>query len=360
MRGGSVISGLGMASLGDMHDAIAHVLPKDGRVLYLDYAFTTNVGDLLIVLGTLKFFQRYDIKVKLAHNIHSIGSEGLQVAPGDVLVFHGGGNFGDIYPHFQALRERLVKACPSNKVVIMPQTVHFDDPAEQDRSCRVLAEHPDITLFVRDRRSLEIVRPYFGGRAKLAPDMAHQLWPSLISEVRQIRSAHVGPVDKPLFLVRRDAEKAAIPPALSKFESSFTDWDVLVGRRYRIERAIIRRQYAAARMGIQLYDLDRAYFNAARREVMRVAACLYRYPIWVTSRMHGAILGLLLGKPVFALDNIYGKLSSYFEAWGTQLSPVQLVSSQEEAAEMMRFLEQYAHRDQHDVIVAYRKLNTLW
>lgn len=343
MKEGWYKSRPGMAALGDMHRQIAATLPAGARVVYLDYAFTTNVGDQLIVLGTLKFFARHGITVKLARNIHNIEQGGLDVLPGDVLVFHGGGNFGDIYPHFQLLRERIIAAFPDNRVIIMPQTVHFDDEAERDRSCRAIASHPDVTLFVRDRRSLEIVRPYFGDRAMLAPDMAHQLWPSLCEEITQggdVRSS------EPLMLLRRDAEKSAIPPALAGFEDRFTDWDVLVSRRYRIERAIIRRQYPAARRGVRLYDLDEAYFAAMRREVVRVARRLYRHPLWITSRMHGAILGLLLGKPVFALDNSYGKLSSYFEAWGKGTSPVKLVSSARDVEEMMEFVRLASSNDE--------------
>ena len=352
MKEGWYKSRPGMAALGDMHEQIAALLPRDGRVVYLDYAFTTNVGDQLIVLGTLKFFERHGIAVKLSRNIHNIEHGGLAITPGDVLVLHGGGNFGDIYPHFQHLRERIIAAFPDNRVVIMPQTVHFDDKAELDRSCRAIARHPDLTLFVRDRRSLEIVRPYFGDRARLAPDMAHQLWPSLCEEVAV---GVDGRADDPLLLLRRDGEKSAIPSGLSGLEDRFTDWDVLVSRRYRLEREVIRRQYAAARRGVRLYDLDEAYFAAMRREVVRVARRLYRHPLWITSRMHGAILGLLLGKPVFALDNSYGKLSSYFEAWGQGTAPVKLVSCVQDAEEMMEFVHRASSGDESALWNAYRE-----
>ncbi|WP_330701553.1 polysaccharide pyruvyl transferase family protein [Novosphingobium resinovorum] len=320
-------------------------------MVYLDYAFTTNVGDQLIVLGTLKFFERHGITIKLARNIHNVEDAGPAVAPGDVLVFHGGGNFGDIYPHFQQLRERIIAAFPENRVVIMPQTVHFDDKAELDRSCRAIASHPAITLFVRDRHSLAIVKPYFGERARLVPDIAHQLWPSLWEDVAQEAG---NASSEPLLLLRRDAEQAAIPAAIAGREDRFTDWDVLISRRYRIERAIIRGQYGAARRGVRLYDLDQAYFAAMRREVIRVARGLYRHPLWITSRMHGAILGLLLGKPVFALDNSYGKLSSYFDAWGQWTAPVKLVTSPQEAAEMMEFVHKASVGDESMLWTAYR------
>ncbi|MFT4053518.1 MAG: polysaccharide pyruvyl transferase family protein [Novosphingobium sp.] len=352
MKEGWYKSRPGMAGLSSMHEQIAALLPRDGRVIYLDYAFTTNVGDQLIVLGTLKFFERHGIEVKLSRNIHNIEHHGLAVAPGDVLVLHGGGNFGDIYPHFQKLRERIITAFPENRVVIMPQTVHFDDQVELDRSCRVMARHPDLTLFVRDRRSMEIVKPYFGDRVRLAPDMAHQLWPSLCEDVAPGIDERS---DGPLLLIRRDAEKSAIPPHLINLKDRFTDWDLLVSRRYRLERAVLRQQYAAARRGVRLYDLDEAYFAAMRREVRRVARRLYRHPLWITSRMHGAILGLLLGKPVFALDNSYGKLSSYFEAWGSNAAPVKLITSPQDAEEMMAFVHRAATDDENTLWEAYRQ-----
>jgi exopolysaccharide biosynthesis predicted pyruvyltransferase EpsI len=46
---------------------------------------------------------------------------------------------------------------------------------------------------------------------------------------------------------------------------------------------------------------------------------LIEFDYWTTSRLHGAILGNLLDKPVKAYDNSYGKLQRYFERWGSTL-----------------------------------------
>jgi pyruvyl transferase EpsO len=326
----------GMTELSNMHEQISQLLPKNGKVVYLDYAFTTNVGDQLIVLGTLEFFRRYGIEIKLARCIHNIDDGGISIGKGDVLVFHGGGNFGDIYPHFQSLREKLISSHLNNKVVILPQTVHFSDQRKLDTSCRLLAGHPDITLFVRDKRSLALVAPYFGERAKLSPDMAHQLWPSLCDELAE-DDQKMG--KNPLFLIRRDEEKVETPSNIAKYSQQFTDWDSLTSLRFKIERKLIRWQHPLARRGLSPIDVDQAYFSSMRGEILRTAQSLSRYPVWVTSRMHGAILGLLLEKPVFALDNSYGKLSSYFEAWKEWISPISLVKSSDEAESLVSFIE---------------------
>ncbi|MDI5788788.1 hypothetical protein PO124_11350 [Bacillus licheniformis] len=38
----------------------------------------------------------------------------------------GGGNFGDLYPHFQQFRERVVEHYPDNRIVILPQSIYYE------------------------------------------------------------------------------------------------------------------------------------------------------------------------------------------------------------------------------------------
>lgn len=327
----------GLRALADKHGGIADLLPAGRRVIYLDYAFTTNVGDQLIVLGTLAFFERYGVDVKFSRNLHNIEDlDRIGIGPDDIIVLHGGGNFGDIYPHFQRFREAIVRRFATHRIVIMPQTVHFADRRGMEMSCRLFAEHPDLTLFVRDRRSLALMEPYLGQRAKLMPDMAHQLWPGLLKEVREKPAL---PCADPLFLIRRDVEEGAVAAPLRAFEHRFTDWEDLTSTRFKISRKIIRWQYPLAKQGLRLIDLDRAYFATMRQEIIDTARLLDAHPVWLTSRMHGAILGILLGKPIFALDNSYGKLSSYFEAWAEWIKPARIVSTDAEIESVVDYLD---------------------
>jgi pyruvyl transferase EpsO len=39
------------------------------------------------------------------------------------------------------------------------------------------------------------------------------------------------------------------------------------------------------------------------------------YSVVATNRLHAMLLGLLLGREVYATDNTYGKLARYTKAW---------------------------------------------
>src|SRR3546814_20988092 len=91
------------------------------------------------------------------------------------IVLHGGGNFGDLYPIHQEFRERIVEQFPRNRIVIMPQSIHFKNPARLAEAARRFAAHRNLTTTVRDLDSERLVREHFSNPVHLVPDMAHQI-----------------------------------------------------------------------------------------------------------------------------------------------------------------------------------------
>ncbi len=311
------------------HDAIADLISPHSDVALFDYPLALNVGDLLITLGTLKFLQRHDLNLVAARNLKNTEESIFRALPVDtVILLQGGGNFGDLYPHIQQYREWVIERFPRNRIVILPQTVHYRDSAELHRSTERLMRHPDLHLFVRDDRSLEVAMKHFGeDRCRLSPDMAHELWPSLRGELDKLGPTPAGT----LFFMRTDEEHGQSFGAFETFRSQFVDWDDVVTPGLRALKHTLARLGQVQRLvGVNLTPAG-AYFRAMQHEVKKIAARLDRYENWVTSRMHGMILGRLLDKEVTVIDNNYGKLSSYIRTWRRSLGPVRLISSEQEA-----------------------------
>lgn len=336
----------GMSAMISKHDIIADLIPPDRPVIYLDYPIGVNVGDLLIMLGTLAFFKRHGLKMKTARNSANTEARGVfPVKDGETIVLQGGGNFGDLYPHIQRYRERIASEYPENQIVIMPQTIFFQDPDELKRSAERLTKHANLTLIVRDQVSFDLAVPYFGERLRLAPDMAHQLWPSLREKV-------VGTGDLstrgPLFFMRVDEEQSEGYPALDAEASAFVDWRDVVTKRLRV----VKRLYVEAgrvQSGLNIaVTPNRLYFSLIEKEIIRIARVLNQKSPWVTSRLHGFILGILLDKPVVAFDNSYGKLSSYIETWRSSISPIAFVQTEAGATMAVDFATS-ARTSPHDV-----------
>tara|TARA_R110002124_G_scaffold93182_4_gene236726 strand:+ start:2997 stop:4085 length:1089 start_codon:yes stop_codon:yes gene_type:complete len=348
----------GMMALAARHEEIAALMPRESKVAFLDYPLGKNVGDLLIMLGTLRFFKTHGYEVRLSRTLRNTEPRGrLPIGEGDTIVLQGGGNFGDLYPHIQNYRERIIDEYPDHRILIFPQTIFYKNKNLFARSAERINRHPDITFFVRDHVSAEMARPYFGERVRLVPDMAHQLWPVLREEVAASRggSASVSP----LFFMRDDEETGTSYIATDARRDEFVDWADVNSNSLRAWKRLFEGLAVLENKVGFSFRAESFYFEIIRNEVKRVAHRMGQHPVWVTSRLHGFILGLLLGKPVFAIDNSYGKLSSYIETWENELMPVGLLKSEAEAAEAMTFVNTHASEPRQALWSAYCDLHKL-
>jgi len=299
-----------MQALKEQLGVITKLVPAGAQLAYVDYPVHENIGDLLIMLGTHKFFEDHKCDVRYRASAFNFHPHPFLQDSKTVLVCHGGGNFGDLYPIFQHFRESLVRRYRSNRIIMLPQTMHFLDPKELKASAAVFREHPDLHLCVRDEQSHRLASEHFSANVYLVPDMAHQLWP-----LRDPRG-HVEKAGNPeLLLIRRDAEGAPLPAGIAQRRGEFRDWADLITRAdWFLVRAAIRAQRLDALLHNTLPAAWawRRYAGTLVRRAMRLFAGYERI---TTSRLHGHILACLMGKPNVLIDNSYGKNSAYYRTW---------------------------------------------
>lgn len=299
--------GAPMRRLAGLVEELAELIPQDKPVVYLDYPVHLNIGDSLIEAGTEYFFKRFGYRIAVSRSAYDFGAAARNRVPRDsTIVLHGGGNFGDLYDLHQTFREDVIAAFPRNRVVMLPQTLHFRCGKTLARAADIFARHEDLHLCLRDRPSLETAQRHFRNPSYLAPDMAHILWEPL-APVRNLTPGH-----ETLHFARRDMEKTPLP-TMPAGDDGY-DWPDLI--RYQ-DKALYysllnlhRRGGMASRLS--LYPLWRILRN---RLVTRSVGFLRRYEAIVTNRLHMALLGLLLDRKVTMADNSYGKLSHYHAAW---------------------------------------------
>lgn len=285
-----------------LEDKLVDVIKPGSKVYFIDYPLYNNVGDILITKGTEAFFSRYGIQV--------LGRAGVNnylfppIPPDCTLVFQGGGNFGDLHQAHQALREQVVERFPDRRIVVLPQTIHYESTNRLEASAGIFRKHPDLYLFVRDERSFEqAIR--FTDKVILSPDMAHELWPI----------AGVGiPLYRTLYLLRSDCEAAASQSEFSG--NAIKDWDRVLDRTDKYLMRYLRQLHKLDRVTgnswINIYHYWRVYTD---RLVNKAVVEFSKYEEIVTSRLHGHILACLMGKPNYLIDNSYGKNYSYYHAW---------------------------------------------
>ncbi|MFC7335332.1 polysaccharide pyruvyl transferase family protein [Rhodocista pekingensis] len=276
---------------------LSRFFPPGGRVAYLDLPLHGNVGDLLIYLGTERFLaeqrQRVVLRTTCAASPARIAR---RIGTGDLICLHGGGNFGDLYPAHQEFRRAVVERFPDNRIVVMPQTVHFGDGSLW-HLLEPFRRHRRLTVCVRDRASARALAEAGIEDVVLVPDMAHLLW--------QDRPAGGG--GGPLYLLRRDQEApAGVGPQTA---APAFDWGDLI---HPAERRCFHLLQIAARRHLPVAPL---WQPLAARLARRAERLLARHDHVVTDRLHGVILSALLSRRVTALDNSYGKVSAYVDLW---------------------------------------------
>ena len=289
--------------------AFAEAVAGASRYALLDFPNHYNIGDSAIYLGEAILSRaHFGRPPSLVTEADEAALERIAVLDPQIpLLLHGGGNFGDLYPRHQSFREKVLSRFPERKIVILPQSVHFEDEANAIPIARAIARHSDCTLMVRDRHSLRFAESRFDCRTILVPDMAFAIGPIRPSMQTQVEV---------VALLREDIEAVADPFLRLEPSIERLDWPHEDGAWSLGERAPKRLRRVLPPLWQGRRPVTPAGFERlSRQRVDRGIAMLSRGTKIVTDRLHGHILSILLGKRHVVLDNSYGKISRFMEAW---------------------------------------------
>ncbi|GGH15430.1 polysaccharide pyruvyl transferase family protein [Paenibacillus segetis] len=293
---------------------ILKVISPGSSIYYIDYPVHSNGGDLLIMKGTEAFFKDYDIRVKARYSVLDFPNK-LAIPSDHIIVLHGGGNFGDLYPAHQKLREKIIEDYPDHRIVILPQTIFYKEESEFDRTAQIFNRHNDLHLYVRDTLSHDMASNKFHEiHVYLSPDMAHQLWPIMPKS---------SPGKDLLYFFRTDIEKTREQEQLeSSGRGDYLDWTSLYNR---VEKKSINMIVGLMRKGSGPLPLQAIWGKYTDYLVGKAVKRFSGYHSVQTSRLHGHILSCLMDKPNTLLDNSYGKNSNYYNTWTSGIKSAQLV-----------------------------------
>lgn len=294
------------------HECLGSYVDRDMPVAVLDFPDIKNCGDSAIWLGEMAYLRdKFNKRPSYVSRMKDFSRRSLQKhAPEGPIFIHGGGNFGDIWPAHQDFRETILESFPSRQVIQFPQSIHFQSAERLEHAKRVIGKHGAFTLLVRDERSRALAQQHFECEVKLCPDMAFCI-------------GHV-PSEEPEFpvlaMLRQDKEKKGHPGEVVPADVPCEDW--ITENSLDVKRAKLHAALSSLRHGktaeLRLNVLDAAARNRFGRGIRQIS----RAQAIVTDRLHVHICSLLLGKPHAVLDNNYGKIRGFMEAFsgGTSLS----------------------------------------
>lgn len=129
-----------------------------------------NIGDAAITIGTYEFFRKYYTDYKIidisTYEFNDIFPKVSGIINDDDIIFlQGGGNLGNKYLVEENIRRKVIESFPNNKIIILPQTIYFDDNSvgkeELEKSQEIYNKHENLTLFTRGAISLDLAKRYF-------------------------------------------------------------------------------------------------------------------------------------------------------------------------------------------------------
>lgn len=289
----------------------------------LDVPNHGNIGDNLIWEGEVQFLKKY-VKHQCRYQANLLNWEEGKIKNIKTILFHGGGNWGDLYRMCQDHRLYVINKYHDKRIIVFPQTVWYKDNTLLKDDCSVINRHPFITVCVRERASYEILSKYIDPKKLLLlPDMA------FFNEIEE-RESVSGTV---LFLNRTDTEKkdhTEIPSNayVSDWPSYFNNkylyyiWHLVFEFKNRI--SVMLQKYK-----LTSFLVDPAYglnLRGGRQRYVRNGINFFSmYETIYTTRLHGLILGVLMNKKIFIVDNKYNKCKNFYTTWLEDFKNIEII-----------------------------------
>lgn len=269
-----------------------------------DVPHYTNIGDALIWQGELDFLSSLPYKCKGMRSYYT--PVPTNIGEDDLILLHGGGNFGDIYYEPHAYKMQVMQKYPHNKIILLPQTVWFEHEENVRKCAEIMSKCTDLTLCARDKVSYDFMKQHFGGTVLLLPDMAFCIDTS---------KWHPQPASKGNLLLKRIDVELKETKVLKGLEESsdmtVCDWPTFAENSWQKNWLRRTRKYVPA-----LYDWYAQYVFLPYLVNSGVTLISSHDKIYST-RLHAAIMSILLGKEkdLTWFDNSYGKNFNFYDAW---------------------------------------------
>ncbi|GAA4434515.1 polysaccharide pyruvyl transferase family protein [Ravibacter arvi] len=291
-------------------DKMLHRIDSD--YVLLDLPYHTNIGDTLIWEGEEDFLSLLPYNCLYRSSFDTFKHK--EIPENTIVLMHGGGNFGDLWRPYQDFRLDIVQRYPHNRIIFFPQTVHYSNETLAIRDAEILARHKQLTICARDSRSFNFLKEYFSNEILLVPDMAFCIKADKLEKFKR----NVG---KNVLLLRRSDQEAVLDINYGEYikdesELKSLDWPSME-KPFSIQVLIYKFLRRIRAFG----SIEDWYTQQILRHflVKTGVEFLSEYKYIYTTRLHGAILSILLNKSFFFFDNSYGKNSSFFDTWLSDL-----------------------------------------
>lgn len=285
----------------------------------LDLPYYTNVGDILLWQSAEDLLKELPYKCLYASSLTNYQKP--RIKKDVVVVFTGGGNFGDLWERHQVFRHRVLAEFPENPIVQLPQSVWFESEEKMKYDIKCYSEHKGhVTICVRDQNSFDtIMQNYCNVETILLPDLA------LTFDVEKYckrRGIMINERGEGTLLVKRNDKELCGDSSLNALSESITcisDWLPMISiikEEIWLNRLSYRMSWIGLPQSVITKFTDFYYRHILKDAYLRSGIkFIQQYDTVYSTRLHAAVLAMLLGKNTFMYDNAYGKCQGVYDLW---------------------------------------------
>lgn len=291
------------------------------KCILLDAPYYHNIGDVLIWKGEMAFLAEHHIQCLYTASYETCIFP--QIKKEVTVLFNGGGNLGDIYHEHMEFLLEVVRRYPNNRIVICPQTVYYADKQLMNEDFQQLMRHKDLYFCARDKVTHTILSKFFDNRTILLPDMAFYISGKDLDRYR------LEETKSKLVIERKDCESLGGRQCSSQ-NADVSDWPTFEHSFHRTTflNKILKR-LSDAHIPFLTTCINRFwnYFfmhHFAEMMFKEGVRFISPYKEVESTRLHGCILSILLGKEITLVDNSYGKNGNFYNTWLHDMDNVKL------------------------------------
>ncbi|WP_207655903.1 polysaccharide pyruvyl transferase family protein [Ruminococcus flavefaciens] len=158
---------------------------------FIDAPEYGNLGDQAIAYATTCFltenFADFDvIEIQQSRTAQYINWLKKNIKPDDIIVLQGGGNFGNLYPPYEAVRRKIIKTFSGNKIIIFPQSIYYTNDRKGKRELRIAQKiyaSDNLIIFARDKKSYSDFSVLFPkAQIGICPDIVFYLYGRILND----------------------------------------------------------------------------------------------------------------------------------------------------------------------------------
>lgn len=309
------------------------------RIFIIGVPSHGNLGDQAIIYAEREFLNNYLGEYKIVELdtldvLKHIKAIKRYLNKDDIVMLHGGGNFGVEYLIEEEVRREVVAHIKSNPLIFFPQTMDFGESEkgkiELEKTKKIYSNNPNLVLVAREKVSYEMMKKHFlHNKILLTPDIVLSINKQSLNT---IRSGVIVCMRADCESILSDAAKKSIEEVYKQKFEQVKITDTVVNRRVLIED--------------RNKELENKWNEFRQAELV------------ITDRLHGMVFAAITGTPCIVMSNYNHKVKGTYE-WIQHLDYIKFVNSIEELESAINTFKSGVNDYKYDETVIVDKYQVL-